>query len=129
MDDSGVVVFNVEDFKKRYPEFADQSKDVLNNWFEMACLSLDNTPQSMVKDLDERKLLLYLLICHMATLNKRGSANLGTVTSVTQGKVSASFSGIQNVNWFNQTQYGFNFYQATRKYRIGGRYHAYSSNH
>ena len=55
---NGVVEFDVEDFKKTHPEMNDVDDDILTSLFGNACLLLDNTENSRVQDLNERKLLL-----------------------------------------------------------------------
>lgn len=120
----GSVVFDAEEFKTLYPAFADVDNAVLTNYFNAACLLCDNTDHSPVSDLAERKTLLYMLVCHIATLKQSGNTLVGTLTSATEGKVSVSVTPFQNANWYNSTQYGAMFWAATAKYRVGMRYYA-----
>lgn len=120
-----VVIFDPQEFKTLYPDFANTEDATLTLYFNAACLLLDNTEKSMVKDLAERKMLLYMLTCHIATLKANGNTLVGTITSATEGKVSVSLTPFQNANWYMTTQCGAMFWQATAKYRIGIRYHAY----
>nr|DAD89442.1 MAG TPA: head to tail adaptor [Myoviridae sp. ctxpQ22] len=124
MDDK-VVVFDPQEFKTLYPEFAKTEDATLTLYFNAACLLLDNTEKSMVKDLAERKMLLYMLTCHIATLKANGNTLVGTITSASEGKVSVSLTPFQNANWYMTTQCGAMYWQATAKYRVGIRYHAY----
>lgn len=124
MDDK-VVVFDPQEFKTLYPEFAKTEDATLMLYFNAACLLLDNTEKSMVKDLAERKMLLYMLTCHIATLKANGNTLVGTITSASEGKVSVSLTPFQNANWYMTTQCGAMYWQATAKYRVGIRYHAY----
>lgn len=124
MDDK-VVIFDPQEFKTLYPDFANTEDAALTLYFNAACLLLDNTEKSMVKDLAERKMLLYMLTCHIATLKANGNTLVGTITSATEGKVSVSLTPFQNANWYMTTQCGAMFWQATAKYRIGIKYHAY----
>lgn len=120
-----VVVFDVNEFKTLYPQFKDVDEAVLQNYFNAATLLLDNTDKSPVKDLAERKMLLYMLTCHIATLKKRGDSIVGTITAATEGKVNVSVTPLVNMNWYTQTVCGSLYWQATAKYRVGVRYVAY----
>lgn len=124
MDDK-VVIFDPQEFKTLYPEFAKTEDATLTLYFNAACLLLDNTEKSMVKDLAERKMLLYMLTCHIATLKANGNTLVGMITSASEGKVSVSLTPFQNANWYMTTQCGAMYWQATAKYRVGIRYHAY----
>lgn len=120
-----VVVFDVDEFKTLYPQFADVDEAILQNYFNAATLLLDNTNKSPVKDLAERKMLLYMLTCHIATLKKRGDTIVGTITAATEGKVNVSITPLVNANWYTQTLCGSMYWQATAKYRLGVRYFDY----
>lgn len=121
----GVVVFDVEKFRAWYPEFEAMTDAQLDGFFARACLLLDNTPRSIVRNTDEREVLLYMLVCHLATLAQRGTGGaVGSVASATEGSVSASFapvSSTQGSQWFNQTSCGAAFWQAAKRYLYGGR--------
>lgn len=119
-----VVVFDAEEFLALYPQFQNVfTPEQLQVFFNAACLLLDNTENSKVKDLTERKILLYMLVCHIATLQQRGTGAVGLLTSATEGKVTAGFQAFtNNPNWYNQTQCGSMFWLATAKYRVGMRY-------
>ena len=120
-----VVVFDVDEFKTLYPQFANVDETILQNYFNAATLLLNNTDKSHVKDLAERKMLLYMLTCHIATLKGRGDSIVGTITAATEGKVNVSVMPLVNANWYNQTVCGSMYWQATAKYRVGVRYVAY----
>lgn len=120
-----VVVFDVDEFKTLYPQFANVDETILQNYFNAATLLLDNTDKSPVKDLAERKMLLYMLTCHIATLKGRGDSIVGTITAATEGKVNVSVTPLVNMNWYTQTVCGSLYWQATAKYRVGVRYVAY----
>lgn len=124
--DEKVVVFDAEEFKAMHPEASAASDAALAGYFIMAGQFCDNTASSLVKDLAERKILLYLLVCHIANLNLRGAGTVGIVSQATQGKVSTSFALPTDLNWYKQTQCGWMYWQMTQKYRLGGRYYAYS---
>ena len=118
----GVVDFDVNDFKLYHRGMEEVPKEELQALFKSACLLLNNTLNSIVTDLEERKLLLYLLVCHLYQLAERGGEMVGQMTGASQGKVSISITGIANANWYQQTQCGALFWQATAKYRRGVRY-------
>lgn len=121
----GVVVFDPAEFKTMNPQFEGMSDEQLQTFFNGACLLLDNTPSSMVKDLTERKTLLYMLTCHIATMKEKGDMGAGIITSASQGKVSVSMQPFQNANWYMLSPCGLMYWQATAKYRVGIRYNGY----
>ena len=118
------VVFDYQEFITLYPQFAGLfTQAQLTQFFNVACMLCDNTENSKVTDLAERKNLLYMLTCHIATLQQRGTATPGLLSSATEGKVSVSFSQYtNNPNWYSQTQCGAMYWLATAKYRVGMRY-------
>lgn len=124
MDNSHVVIFDVTEFKTMYPQLATVDDAALENNFSIAALALNNSANSIVKDLDERKTLLYLLTCHISELQQRGAFVVGALSGATQGKVSTSYTLPPSLNWYNQTQCGMLFWALTSKYRAGGRYYA-----
>ena len=119
-----VVVFDANEFLALYPQFQNVfTPEQLGVFFNVACLLCDNTPNSKITDLTERKTLLYMLVCHIATLQQRGTALPGLITSATEGKVSVSLQTYaKDPNWYNQTQCGSMYWLATAKYRVGMRY-------
>ena len=119
-----VVVFNATEFLALYPQFNNVfTPEQLQQFFKVACLLCDNTPNSKIADLAERKTLLYMLVCHIATLMQRGTGMVGIISSATEGKVSVGLQNvINNPNWYSQTQCGSMYWLATAKYRVGMRY-------
>ena len=119
-----VVVFDASEFLALYPQFQNVfTAEQLTQFFDAACLLCDNTENSKISDLAERKTLLYMLVCHIATLQQRGTGMVGLLTSATEGKVSVGLQAYtNNPNWYSQTQCGSMFWLATAKYRMGMRY-------
>lgn len=119
-----VVVFDATEFLALYPQFNNVfTPGQLTQFFNVACMLCDNTKDSKVTDLTERKTLLYMLVCHIATLMQRGTGMVGIISSATEGKVSVGLQNvINNPNWYNQTQCGSMYWLATAKYRVGMRY-------
>ena len=126
---NGVVVFDPAEFKEMYPQFAEATDASLQTIFGGACLLLDNTPSSIVTDLTERKTLLYMLTCHIATLKENGNFAAGIITSASEGKVSVSMQPFQNANWYMMSPCGLMYWQATAKYRVVIRYNGYCPSH
>jgi hypothetical protein len=121
-----VAVFNPTAFKARYPEFAAIDNGVLTGMFAEAGLYLNNTDCSIVQDVARRGVLLNMLTAHIAfiggVLNADGQPRpVGRVSAATEGSVSASFEGVPPTPgsgaWFNQSQYGAAFWQATSNLR------------
>lgn len=125
-----VVAFNPTAFKARYPEFAAVSNDLLAACFGEAGFYLSNKDNSPVQDVTRRAVLLNMLTAHIAYLGGALSADgqprpVGRVSQAAEGSVSASFEGVPPTPgtgaWFQQSQYGAAFWQATSSLR-GMRY-------
>jgi len=115
-----ILAFDSTAFKARYPEFAAVSNTLLAACFAEAGLYLSNTDASPVQDVTRRAILLNMLTAHVAflggALSVDGQARpVGRIASASEGSVSASFEGPAPGTgaWFQQTQYGANFWQAT----------------
>lgn len=125
-----VVVFDAAAFKARYPEFTAVPDGTLSACFDESGLYLSNTGTSPVQNVTTRTMLLYMLTAHIALLGGALSADglprpVGRVSSAGEGSVNASFDYMTATPgtgpWFNQTQYGAAFWQATASLR-GMRY-------
>lgn len=125
-----IVVFNIEAFRERYPEFNSVSDARLNAYFVEATVYLDNTDCSPVTDAAVRSACLNMLVAHLAAINsgaggQASSGVVGRVTSASQGSVSVSVdAGPSSASswWYLQTPYGAAYWQATARYRTF-RYH------
>ena len=124
-----VVTFDATAFKVRYPLFAVVSDALLSACFDDAGLYLSNTDTSPVQNTTTRQSLLWMLTAHIAYLGGALRANqpmpVGRTSQAAEGSVSASFEYMQLTPgtgpWFNQTQWGAAFWQATSNLR-GFRY-------
>lgn len=125
-----VVVFDPTAFKLRYPEFAAVPDPALQAYFTEACIYLSNLDNSPVQPIPRRTLLLNMLTAHVGFMGGALSADLqarpvGRISQAAEGSVSASFDfGTATPGsgpWFNQSQYGAAFWQATSSLR-GFRY-------
>ena len=124
------VVFDPAAFKARYPEFAAVANPTLVACFDEAGLYLSNTDNSPVQNLTRRATLLNMLTAHVAYIGGLLSADgmprpVGRVSQASEGSVSAAFEGVPPTPgsgaWFQQSQYGAAFWQATSSLR-GMRY-------
>ena len=124
------VVFDPTAFKLRYPEFGAVSDGRLTAFFDEATLYLSNADTSPIQSIPRRTTLLNMLTAHVAFLAGALTVNnqaqpVGRVSQATEGSVSASFDFTPATPgtgaWFNQTQYGASFWQATTAIR-GFRY-------
>jgi len=124
------VVFDPAAFKARYPEFAAVADPTLAACFDEAGLYLSNTDNSPVQNLTRRATLLNMLTAHVAYIGGLLSADgmprpVGRVSQASEGSVSAAFEGVPPTPgsgaWFQQSQYGAAFWQATSSLR-GMRY-------
>ncbi|MFT8723495.1 MAG: DUF4054 domain-containing protein [Acetobacter malorum] len=118
-----VATFDYATWSARYPDLAvNVPANLAALYFEEAQLYLDNTDRSLVCNIGQRTLLLYMLVAHIAYLNLpttsggNGAGVVGRVSSATRGSVSIGTDmGAQpgSAEWFLQTQYGAAFWQAT----------------
>ena len=119
-----VVAFDPATFKVRYPEFAGVSDGRLQSCFDEAGLYLANTDSSIVQNIPKRTLLLNMLTAHIAFVGGALSVDgqtrpVGRVSQAGEGSVNAAFEGPPpgSAQWFQQTQYGASFWQATSNLR------------
>ena len=125
-----IVTFDPAAFKARYPEFAAVADPTLAACFDEAGFYLSNTDNSPVQNLTRRATLLNMLTAHVAYIGGLLSADgmprpVGRVSQASEGSVSAAFEGVPPTPgsgaWFQQSQYGAAFWQATSSLR-GMRY-------
>ncbi|MGF6633531.1 hypothetical protein OKW39_000682 [Paraburkholderia sp. MM6662-R1] len=122
----GVVQFSYARWSTRYPELARWvSAELAQEYFKEAQLYCDNSPQSIVRDLCERALLLNMVTAHIAALNaplngQASSLLVGRIGGATEGSVSVQTQldlPAGSAQWYAQSKYGLAFWQATAKYR------------
>ena len=125
-----IVVFNATEFRTFYPKFTEEliSDEQLDNLFQLACTFIDNTDKSRFpydpdRNIYTRKQMLYLLVCHLATMDLWGAGQSGPLTSATQGSVSVGFQSMDmwGQPWFSQTPCGRTLLQMLMPYALGGR--------
>lgn len=122
------VTFNAASFKARYPEFAAVADPALLSCFDEACLYLSNGDNSPVGNVTRRAVLLNMLTAHIAFIGGLISTDnmprpVGRISQAAEGSVSAAFENLApgSATWFQQSQYGAAFWQATSSLR-GFRY-------
>jgi hypothetical protein len=121
-----IVVFDINAFRERYPEFDTVSDTLLNAYFVEATVYLDNTDCSPVQDPTVRAVYLNMLVAHIAALNSgvggdKPSGLVGRVASASEGSVSVSTGDVPSSSsswWYLQTPYGAAYWQATAAYRV-----------
>lgn len=123
---TGVVVFNPAAFLVRYPEFVGVSPALLQAYFDEATMAyLDNTDASRVQQVEQRSVLLNMLVAHVAAINagvngQGASPLVGRINTATEGSVTvaAAMDGVPGTAaWFMQTRYGASYWQATAMFR------------
>ena len=118
----GVVEFDVVEFRSMYPKITATDAQ-LEMFFLEAELLFNNTPQSCVKDLKKRKIYLYLVVAHLATLQAevdKGNTLVGRLSSASEGSVSVSsdYGTLgKNEKWWAQTPYGAKYWTLTAPFR------------
>ncbi|AMM14239.1 hypothetical protein AX768_09170 [Burkholderia sp. PAMC 28687] len=125
-DVPGIVVFDPAAFIALYPAFTAVPTGTLGMYFTMAESFLDNTPCSIVQDLDKRTTLLYLITAHIAFLFGRAgsgdgssAAIVGQMTSAGEGSVSIGFaaSASRSAAFWMQSMYGAMYWQMILPFR------------
>ncbi len=134
-----IVIFDPDEFRSFYPKFTKElvTDAELNHLFQLACTFIDNTDEAMIpynpdKGIYNRKEVLYLFVCHMATMNLWEVGQSGAVQSASQGTVSVSYAIPQNGpngSWFNQTPCGRTLWMLLKPYALGGRIFTISNHH
>lgn len=115
------MTFDVEKFRAVYPQFANLSDTQLGFMWENA-LIISGIEEDMHIPEGQKENLLFMLVCHLATLATRGTA--GAMTSAKQGEVQVTYASVpsrsDDVDWFNLTPCGSAYWQAIKRYRLGG---------
>ncbi|NNS07336.1 DUF4054 domain-containing protein [Erwinia sp. JH02] len=126
-----IVVLDIPKFRAMFPEFSNVTDETLPFLFDQATDYLNNSDFSLVDDVIKRERLLYLLMAHLASV-RYGDANgnggtgmVGRISSASEGSVSVSSDAGQvefRYMWYTQSQYGMEFWQATKVYRMANYY-------
>jgi hypothetical protein len=124
------VTFDTSTFLASYPQFTafnTASPGSLVNYFVQSTLYLNNVDGlSVVSDIPTRQFLLYMLTAHIAEvegalLADRQFRPTGRLTMAKQGDAETRSEYLKPTPgtspWFQQTQNGAAFWQATSQYR------------
>lgn len=115
------MTFDVEKFRAVYPQFASLSDAQLEFMWENALIISGIEEDARIPE-DQKENLLFMLVCHLATLATRGTA--GAMTSAKQGEVQVTYASLparsDDADWFNLTPCGSAYWQAIKRYRLGG---------
>lgn len=119
------VVFDPISFAQRFTAFAWLNNDVLSDYFTEATMMIANDDASLIQDLAQRKVILNLLVAHLAALNSGENGQvpsglIGRVSSASEGSISVSTDYTSNselAQWFNQTRYGAELWILLARYR------------
>lgn len=128
-----IAVWTPGTFIARYPEFTaayNANPSVFASLFAEAGFYLNNDGSGPVSDPARQLLLMNMITAHIAFIGGLLTADgqpkpVGRVSDASEGSVSASFEGVPPTPgtgaWFQQSQYGAAFWQATTSIR-GARY-------
>ena len=115
------MTFDVEKFRAVYPQFASFSDAQLEFMWQNALIISGIEGDTRVPE-GQKENLLFMLVCHLATLATRGTA--GAMTSAKQGEVQVTYASVpsrsDDADWFNLTPCGSAYWQAIKRYRLGG---------
>ncbi len=113
-----VAVFDPSVFKNRYREFDAVDSTLLTALFSEACIHVNNTDGSIIKDVAIRSMILNMIVAHLVELSN--SPLVGRASSVSVGGISTSTdyaAATGSRAWFDQTKYGASAWQAMSPYR------------
>lgn len=114
------MTFDVEKFRAVYPQFANLSDTQLEFMWENALIISGIEEDTRIPE-GQKENLLFMLVCHLATLATRGTT--GTIAGATQGSVSVSYTAPMytgDAAWYNSTPCGAAYWQIIKKHRLGG---------
>lgn len=127
------ITFVYADWIAVYPMFSGISEPVAQNYFDIATMYCANR-LGPVRTLDQLRMLLYLLTCHVAWImspkdaagnptSGAGANNqgmVGRISSATEGSVSVQTENLYpegTAQWYQQTEWGSTYWSATAIYR------------
>lgn len=123
-----IITFDEAVFRAAYPEFAEVTTATLSGYWDAACVITGiNTDTSPVPE-SARRVLLNMVVCHLATLAQRGDRVTGALNHATEGSVSAGYAAPPQTArswWWLQTRCGSAYWEAMKSYRTGGLYFVY----
>lgn len=115
------MTFDVEKFRAVYPQFASLLDAQLEFMWQNALIISGVEEDTRIPE-DQKENLLFMLVCHLATLATRGTA--GAMTSAKQGDVQVTYASVpsrsDDADWFNLTPCGSAYWQAIKRYHLGG---------
>lgn len=131
--ENGVVVLDIDDFRKRYPGLALFDDDAIQQAFASAEAWVNNKPNSTIP-LNIREYLIYTLMCHLLTLAKRNldmGGAAGIVSSASEGTVSIGMGipAITDRSFFLESPCGREFWYRWKALSLGGNYIGIKYNH
>ena len=132
-----VVVWDESTWRAVYPQFDEGqpyycTSAQLSGLWQIATTLVDNSdsaaiPYEPAKGIYTRQILLWALMCHLATLAWQGrQGQYGTLNSATEGSVTASFQVPQlpaqgaTGAWYGLTACGLMAWTILRRYALGG---------
>lgn len=116
------MTFDIQKFRTIYPQFAEIPDASLEFMWENALIISGIADDSRIP-VDQKENLLFMLLCHLATLAGRGS--VGAMTSAKQGEVQVSYASptaTGDAAWYNTTPCGAAYWQIIKRYRLGGQW-------
>lgn len=129
---NAIVEWDEVEFLDLYPQFNNKlnSTQLAMLWTQTTTI-VDNTENSNIpydpsNSILTRKMALYALMCHLATMSFwSDGGQAGPLSSASEGSVSASFQlpdigRSVTAQWYNQTPCGRAAWMLLRKYSLGG---------
>lgn len=126
--------FNIDTFREVYPQFTKEAiSDTALQWqVDLAIETISNINNfGLLTDIQLER-ALYALVCHLCTLWQRSvEGETGTVSSVSEGSVSASFSvpDPNDKDFYIQTPCGKAYLSIIKGLLYGGRFYGHTEFH
>lgn len=113
-----VAVFDSSAFKLRYKEFSALTNELLQAYFDEACIYINNTDDSVIEDAALRLMILNMVTAHIAKLSDAPLVGRTASVHTSAGGVNVSVQYEPGTRaWFIQTQYGASAWNAMAPYR------------
>lgn len=112
--------FDKQAFLEIYPQFSSVSDAAFSFMWANALMISGLADNDNYSDAEKQN-LLFMLVCHLATLADRGTA--GAMSSATEGSVSVSYSVPtygQEADWYMSTPCGAAYWQIVKGGKYGG---------
>lgn len=123
---TGIAVFTYAAWVLRYPEFTSVNSGLAQLYWNEAQAYVDNTPCSIIQDVNQRTTFLNMVTAHICALNAviggvSSSPLVGRISNATEGSVTVATQldvPQGTPQFWAQSKYGIAFWVASSSYRM-----------